>query len=308
LAMTHEYVNVNTRWAQRLQCGEQPNETDLREHLLAVHQRHAGFTESCAGRCRDARGRNSYEWLAETIDPSRHRQVLDLACGSGVLTALCHQRYAGQMAFIGVDMSAHELLLARQRIPDETVIFHRGLAQEMDFIPDASIDVVLCHWALPLMDPLQPVLDEVRRVLRPGGVFAAIVDGDLAAAPGYGELHHLIYGWVQQEYPSYGTIELGDTRVRTTAALEELVQAVFDDAQVQIEPAVVSLHAAPDTLAREAAGFFYASFVLSASVHAQMLSELEALFTAQKLNGQSRFAMPINRLLVRQPPDDSVST
>jgi hypothetical protein len=35
-----------------------------------------------------------------------------------------------------------------------------------------------------------------------------------------------------------------------------------------------------------------------------MLRELEALFAAQKLSGQSRFAMPINRLLVRQPSDD----
>ncbi len=302
--MTNEYVNVDTRWARRLRRGERPDETDLREHLLAVHQRHTGFTESCAGRCRDANGRNSYEWLAEAIDPSRHRRVLDLACGSGALTALCHQRYAGQVTLIGVDMSSDELLLARQRIPDETVMLHRGLAQEMSFIADASIDVVLCHWALPLMDPLQPVLDEVRRVLRPGGVFAAIVDGDLGAAPGYGELHHLIYGWVQREYPGYGAIDMGDARVRTTAALEELVQAVFDDAQVQIEPAVVSLHAAPDTLAREAAGFFYASFVLSASAHGQMLRELEAFFAAQQSNGQSRFAMPINRLLVRQPSDD----
>ena len=297
----NEFINVDTRWTQRLRCSERPSEVELREHLLAVHRHHTGFTESCARRCRDASGRNSYEWLAEAIDPNRHRRVLDLACGSGALTALCYQRYGGGIALIGVDMSSSELALARQQVPDEAVELHCGMAQEMGFIADASIDVVLCHWALTLMDPVEPVLTEVRRVLRPDGVFAAVIDGELTAAPGYSELHHLIYSWVQREYPGYGTVDMGDARVRTTAALAALMQEFFDGAQIQIEPAVVSLRATPDLLAREASGFFYASFVLSAPAHAQMLRELEALFTAQGLNGRSRFAMPINRLVVQQP-------
>jgi SAM-dependent methyltransferase len=294
-------VNGDTRWMHRLRCGERPSEAELREHLLSVHRHHAGFTESCARRCRDARGRNSYEWLAETVDPSCHRQVLDVACGSGALTALCHQRFGQQIELIGVDMSPDELALARQRVSEEAVLLHCGLAQEMDFIADASIDVVLCHWALTLMDPVEPVLAEVRRVLRPDGVFAAIVDGEMATAPGYAELHELIYGWVQREYPGYGESDMGDPRVRTTAALVALAQELFDGAQVHIEPSVVRQHGAPDVLAREAAGFFYASFALSAPVHAEMLSELAALFAAQGLGGSSHFAMPINRLVVRQP-------
>ncbi len=299
--MVNDLNNGFTRWTQRLQCGEQPSEVDLREHLLAVHRHHTGFTESCAGRCRDASGRSSYEWLAETVDPSRHQKVLDMACGSGVLTALCHQRFGGQIELIGVDMSPDELSLARQRLSDEAVQLHCAFAQEMGFIADASIDVVLCHWALTLMNPVEPVLNEVRRVLRPDGVFAAIVDGDMAAAPGYRELHELIYDWVQREYPGYGDVDMGDPRVRTTAALAALAEESFGSAQVHIEPAVVRLHGAPDALAREAAGFFYASFVLSPSAHAEMLSELASLFAAQGLEGPNHFSMPINRLLVRQP-------
>jgi len=298
----NEYVHLDTPWTQRLRHSEQPSGADLREHLLMVHQHHAGFTESCASRCRDASGRNSYEWLAEIVDPSRHHRVLDLACGSGVLTALCHQRYGEQIALSAVDMSDHELALARQRVPEGSVAFYRGLAQDMSFLDDASIDVVLCHWALTLMDPVEPVLREVSRVLCPSGVFAAIIDGELAASPGYNELHEVIYRWVQQEYPSYGAIDMGDARVRTTAALAVLVQSIFEDAEIQIEPGIVNYHAAPKVLAREAAGFFYASFVLSPTAHTRMLSELEEIFTAQGLNGQSRFEMPINRLSVRLVP------
>jgi ubiquinone/menaquinone biosynthesis C-methylase UbiE len=295
------FVSVDTRWTQRLRRSERPNEAELREHLLAVHQHHSGFTESCATRCRDASGRNSYQWLAEVVDPRRHRRVLDLGCGSGKLTALCHQRYGQQIRLTGVDMSTDELALARLRVPDEAATLHCAVAQDMGFIDDASIDVVLCHWALTLMDPVEPALDEVCRVLRPNGVFAAIIDGELPAAPGYHEVHHLIYGWVQQEYPDYGALDLGDARVRTTAALAALVQQSFAGAQVQIEPAVVSLQAAPAVLAQEAAGFFYASFVLSAPARAQMLRELESLFAAQGPDSESRFSMPINRLVVRRP-------
>lgn len=297
----------NTRWAQCLQRNERPNQADLREHLLTVHRCNPGFTESCAARCRDANGRNSYEWLAEIIDPRHHRTVLDLACGSGALMALCHQRYGSKIDLIGVDMSAEELALARRRLPGRSLRWHCGMAQDMTFLADESVDVVLCHWALTLMDPVEPVLDEVRRVLRPSGVFAAIIDGELAAAPGYAELHDLIYRWVQREYPAYGAIEMGDARVRTTTALAGLAERWFRPAQVRIEPAVVSLTAPPDALAREAAAFFYASFVLSPHSYQQMLVQLETLFAAQGRGFRSVFALPINRLIVDPPCNGTLS-
>jgi SAM-dependent methyltransferase len=296
-------INVDTPWSQRLQRGEQPSRSELREHLLEVHRQHPGFTEACAARCRDASGRNSYEWLAEVVDPVRHRRVLDLACGSGALTALCHERFGPQVSLIGVDMSAEELELARRRVPDPAVELRYGMAQEMGFIADHSIDLVICHWALTLMDPIEPVLAELRRVLRPNGILAAIVDGEMSTAPGYEELHHLIYGWVQREYPGYGEIDLGDARVRTTAALTELVANSFPGADIRIEPAVVEQLGAPDALAGEAAGFFYAAFLLSQTSRTRMLREIASLFARQGGHGLGRFSMPINRLVVQLGPE-----
>ncbi|MCF7992669.1 MAG: class I SAM-dependent methyltransferase [Thiohalocapsa sp.] len=296
-----QVTHIDTPWSRRLQRGERPGRAELREHLLEVHRQHPGFTEACAARCRDASGRNSYEWLAEVVDPVQHRTLLDLACGSGALTALCHERFGGHVALIGVDMSVDELALARRRVPDPVVVLHRAMAQEMGFIADDSIDVVICHWALTLMDPIEPVLAELRRVLRPKGILAAIVDGELSTAPGYDELHHLIYGWVQREYPGYGEIDLGDRRVRTTAALTELVANSFPGANIGIEAAVVNQVGPPDALAREAAGFFYAAFLLSPPSRTRMLSEIGALFARHGHGGLGRFSMPINRLVVRLP-------
>ncbi len=289
---------VETGWTRSLKNGAAPDHANLADHLRSVHTEHAGFTESCAARCRDPQGRNSYEWLVEVIDPDRAGRVLDLACGSGPLLEICHRRFGERMALVGVDLSADELDLARERLPGR-VVLHEALAQELDFLDDDSVDAILCHWALTLMDPVAPALTEARRVLAPGGCFAAIVDGDMDSAPGYRQVHDLIYGWVQRDYPHYGQVDMGDPRVRNTAALASLAGEVFDQAEVSIEPAVLTLDDSPETLAREAAGFFYAAFVLSPSARAGMLAELEALFADADGPTAGRFSMPINRLSVR---------
>lgn len=292
---------LDTAWTRALARGEPPDGNSLREHLLAVHGANAGFTEACASRCLDEHGRSSYRWLSEVIDGDRHRDVLDLGCGSGPLLALLHAHYGDRLHLTGVDMSGDELALARTRVPGQALALHRGLAQDMGFLRDASQDVVLCHWALTLMDPVAPVLREIRRVLRPGGRFTAIVDGDMDTAPGYRAVHDLIYGSVQRAYPAYGRFDLGDARVRETEALTRLAGQVFDGAQVRIEPSVLYLSDTPRALAREAAGFFYAAFVLSADAHAAMLEALTELLRAQAgpaAGDRATFAMPINRLSV----------
>lgn len=294
---------LDTAWTRSLARGEAPDAASLRDHLLAVHGANTGFTEACASRCQDDRGRSSYAWLAEAIEPPQHRDVLDLACGSGPLLELAHARHGERIRLTGVDMSADELTLARARVPDAELSLHQGVAQDMAFLADTSQDAVLCHWALTLMDPVAPVLQEVGRVLRSGGTFAAIVDGDMDAAPGYRAVHDLIYGWVQRAYPAYGRFDLGDARVRDTRALADLARSIFPDAEVRIEPSVLYLSDPPETLAREAAGFFYAAFVLSAEANAAMLADLAHLLRETAEGDQSTFAMPINRLVVTRAGD-----
>lgn len=265
----------------------------LRAHLNAVHERAAGFTEACAANCRNASGLNSYEWLSQAVKPPRGGHVLDLACGSGVLLEECRARYGADIALSGVDMSPDELVLARGRLTDANVSLHEGLAQSLDFAGDAAFDAVLCHWALTLMDPLEPALTEIARVLKSGGVFAAIVDGPSEAARGYGEICALIDSHVRAARPDYS--ELGDPRARDGAALADLVRTVFPGASVTVETDVFAMEDPPARLAAETAGFFYSSFVLTEAERCVMLDDLASFFA---LTGAGRYEMPVNRLRV----------
>ena len=296
----NEPMNIVSAWTRQVKSGQQPSSEDLQDHLAAVHKNNAGFTESCAWNCRDATGKNSYQLLADIIDKESHSSVLDLGCGSGVLLDLCYQRFGAELALSGIDNSGAELQLARERLAHTEIKLHQGMAQNLSFLADTSIDVILCHWALTLMDPVVEVLSTSKRLLKERGIFAAIVDGDPKTAPGYLEVHDIIYKHVQCKYPDYGFFELGDPRVRTAEELQKLTAETFVDFDVNITPITLSFNAAPSILAREAAGFFYASFVLSVAGHHQMLIDLENHFSAQLKDGLSKFIMPVNRLVITQ--------
>ncbi len=299
--MTNKGVNnhsgLNSVWTEYLANNQQPDGKALLDHLRTVHQHNAGFTEKCASICRDEFGRNSYEWLAEIVPHENTTRVLDLACGSGPLLKILHDRNKN-LKLKGVDMCPEELALAKKRMSNGVVDLFQSEAQNMTEINNNSIDIVLCHWALTLMDPITPVLNEINRILSSGGKFGALVNGPMDTAPGYSDVYNLIYKFVQTKLPNYGEIDLGDPRIRSTKSLEHLVSEVFPDAKVCIENNVVSMVGPIDEVSETAAGFFYASFILPSELRKLMLSNLSNLLSISKHEG--RFIMPISRLIVRK--------
>ena len=292
---------LNSIWTKSLARNLHPNGNALVDHLKTIHQENTGFTEACASSCRDEAGRNSYEWLSEVVPDNASLSVLDLACGSGPLLKILFDRNKN-LNLKGIDMCPEELVLAKTRLKNSRVNLIESKAQNLTAINDNSIDIVLCHWALTLMDPIVPVLDEVKRVLTSEGQFAALVDGPMNAASGYAEVHDLIYSYVQEEIPSYGAIDLGDPRIRGTESLSNLAHKAFPEANVTIETNVVSMEGPVTKVAEIAAGFFYAAFVLRPDKRKLMITSLSNLLAVSKdsTDGerQGRFSMPISRLLV----------
>jgi len=292
---------LNSIWTDSLARNLHPDGNALVDHLRTVHKEHTGFTEACASSCRDEAGNNSYEWLAELVPDNEGLRVLDLACGSGPLLKILFDRNKN-LNLKGIDMCPEELALAKNRLVNSGVKLIESKAQNLEAINDNSIDIVLCHWALTLMDPIAPVLGEVRRVLTSEGRFAALVDGPMNAAPGYTEVNNLIYSYAQEEIPNYGEIDLGDPRIRGSESLSNLVQKAFPEANVTIETNVVSMKGPVTQIAEMVAEFFYATFVLKPEKRKLVITGLSNLLATSENSTdavrQGRFSMPINRLLV----------
>jgi len=105
----------------------------------------------------------------------RPRLVVDLGCGTGLSTAIWPDRADG---VIGIEREPAMLALARQSQTAPNVELRGGVAQDTG-LPAASADIVTCVQSFHWMEP-EATLREVARILRPGGVFAA-VDYDMPA-------------------------------------------------------------------------------------------------------------------------------
>lgn len=97
--------------------------------------------------------------------------ILDLGCGNGIPV---DRRLAERYAVTGVDLSPVQVDRARALVPAATFICADMTRVQF---PDATFDAVACFYALihvPLEE--QPeMLRNVRRWLRPGGLFMATV-------------------------------------------------------------------------------------------------------------------------------------
>jgi SAM-dependent methyltransferase len=109
-----------------------------------------------------------YPWLPEAGEFRHHRgeRVLEVGCGTGC-DLLQFARH-GALA-TGVDITPRHLELARQRVGNLATVV-RGDGRNLPF-PDASFDYVYSHGVLHHSDEPRKVVQEIFRVLRPGGRF-----------------------------------------------------------------------------------------------------------------------------------------
>ncbi len=293
-------MNITSDWTRQAKLGKQPTKVALQKHLNEVHYKNPGFTELIASNCKDINGNTSYDLLLNFLDKEKNFNVLDIACGSGLLLDLCYRRFGKTFKLTGVDMSFSELELAKKKLNHTNNKLHLGMAQDLSFLEQSSFDAILCHWALTLMDPIVPVFENINRLLKNKGFFAAIIDGDIKSVPEYQNIYNIIYKCVQKEHSNYGPIELGDIRVRNSKDLKKLALKTFHNSDVRITKHILYFRDYPKSLAREVARFFYASFVLSVEGHSKMLIELEKYFSSKLKKGQGCYIMPVNCIYIKR--------
>lgn len=111
--------------------------------------------------------------LIAALPPVASPRCLDLACGTGDITFALHRRFPdGQIE--GLDISENMLAVAQHQNRFENVHLRIGDMCNTD-VDDHSIDIVTGGYALRNAPSLDSMLDELRKILRPGGT-AAFLD------------------------------------------------------------------------------------------------------------------------------------
>ncbi|GAA4621765.1 class I SAM-dependent methyltransferase [Actinoallomurus vinaceus] len=138
--------------------------------MLDYDREAAGYDASRGGEARAVAAAEAVERLL----PEDTRVVLDVACGTGIVTRRLTR--PGRLV-VGIDRSHGMAAVASTRLPGAVVL---GDAARLPVGSDRT-DAVVLIWLLHLLDDAAPVLAEAARVLRAGGALITTVDKDQAA-------------------------------------------------------------------------------------------------------------------------------
>lgn len=130
--------------------------------------------------------------------------VLDVGCGEGYLSRELARLGAAQVQ--GLDRSAR-LIAAAQAISSPKVAFSEGDANDLPF-GDSSFDLVVANHLLNDLPEIVRPINEIARVLRPGGRFVALI------------LHPCFYG----DRAEQKVIDIGVADYFTPRAVEQTFQ------------------------------------------------------------------------------------
>jgi ubiquinone/menaquinone biosynthesis C-methylase UbiE len=110
------------------------------------------------------------ERLLERVPPRAGERVLDVASGTGVVSRRVAEIVGGDGSVVGLDISPGMLAVARS-VPAPgaaSIEWVEGSAVSLPF-GDHEFDLVLCQQGLQFFPDRQSALNEMHRVLKPGG-------------------------------------------------------------------------------------------------------------------------------------------
>lgn len=118
--------------------------------------------------------------LAEHL-ADRGAEILDIGCGTGL--AGVGLAKSGYQTIDGLDYSAEMLEVARKTGAYRD-LFEADLNAGLD-LPDAKWDALICTGTFTHSHVGADCLDELLRILRPGGLFATTIHGEVFAPAGF---------------------------------------------------------------------------------------------------------------------------
>ena len=278
---------------------------EVTQFFMRVHDAKPGITERWLEEIKTEDGRSSYAMLCEAGEPLAGKTVVDLACGSGPLTVLLASRVGNSGRVIGVDLNSNELCSAQVKFSSApNVQFLNESVQQLS-LPSSSVDVVLCHMAFMLFNPVKPVVREISRILKPGGMFAALGPALGPTASLYSELVTKMTGVLREEIAHFETLSWGQPEAKTLSGLQQLFSTDLDFcAEIQTTDFDLIIRGAPQQLPEKILQSFYYAALLSEEGAARLKAEWQTLLEHHK-EKDGTVAIPMPRSIFRVSKDSA---
>ena len=155
------------------------------------------------------------DWTDIVVDAAgvkSGQRVLDVACGTGVLSRTAAERVGETGSVTGLDINEGMLAVARQKAPQ--INWRQGNAEDLPF-DDNSFDAVVSQFGLMFFEDRPAAIREMMRVLRPGKRMGIAVWSLLDDTPGYAAMVDLLQRLFGDDYADGIRMpyNLGDTRL-----------------------------------------------------------------------------------------------
>src|SRR2546423_1133323 len=149
------------------------------------------------------------EDLAERLKAGGNTSVLELACGTGILTLVLRDRLPATVRLVATDLNEPMIRNAATKFTHNAAIeWKQADASSLPF-DDKSFDAVLCQFGIMFVPDKALCAREAHRVLKPGGAFLFNV-WDSMEHNDLGRIaHETISSFFEKEPPTFYQVPFG---------------------------------------------------------------------------------------------------
>lgn len=189
--------------------------------------------------------------VADAAQVARGQRVLDVACGTGVLARAAAERTGAGGSVAGVDINPGMLAVARRIAPE--IDWQEAPAEALPYA-DRAFDAVVSQFGLMFFPAREAGLQEMMRVLKPGGHLAVAVFDALDKIPAYAVMADVFERVIGKDIGDIlrFPFSLGDTE----ALASLFVSAGIVDASVSTEEGTARFSSVREMVLADVEGWF----------------------------------------------------
>jgi len=243
--------------------------------------------------------------LMEFASPDKGDRVLDLACGTGIVTRSVVSRIGPTGVVLGVDLNPAMLKVAAtvlsQQLGGKPTVEWREAGADRLPLPDASFDVVYCQLGLQFFADRAAALREMYRVLVDGGRIAMMVWRGIDESAGFIALAEALARHIG---PAAASIMHAPFSLSDADELTALVSSAgFSDVTIQQGTGAIRFPSVEGFVSSYAAGTPLAGPVSQASdaARAALLAEVRLALSQYESETELAFPIAAHLLSARKP-------